>query len=154
MKIRNEFPELNDVVYLNNAAMTLMPLRSKEAFSECLNDRRFSGEKRTKNRDLRELSTREKIAELIGASTDEICIVTNTSEGLNIFAQGLRWKPGDNVVIARHGFPGNIMPWLNLEKRGVIIKIAETEYGTDSTDKLLNEVDEKTRVLALIFHIF
>jgi len=150
-KIRKEFPELKDIVYLNNAAISLMPTRSKKALIESLKDREYSGEKRTDIRNQRERRTREKIAKLIYSSYQDICTVSNTSEGLNIIAQGLDLKERENVVIVRHGFPGNAVPWLNLKKKGVAIKIVESEYGEDATEKILATVDDATKVLAISF---
>ncbi len=102
-------------------------------------------------RDERERLTREKIAKLLNASREEICLVSNTSEGLNIIAQGLDLREKDNVVIAKHGFPGNAVPWLNLGKKGVSLKIVESDYGENATAKMLAAVDQNTRVLALSF---
>ncbi|MBN1224988.1 MAG: aminotransferase class V-fold PLP-dependent enzyme [Candidatus Aminicenantes bacterium] len=150
-ELRNEFPELKDIVYLNNAAISLLPIRSREALMECLKDREYTGEKRTDIRNERDRRTRQNIGELINASYRDICLVSNTSEGLNIVAQGLDLKETENVVIAKHGFPGNAVPWLNLRKKGVTIKIVDSEYGEDATSKILALIDDATRVLSISF---
>ena len=152
MEVRREFPELKNIVYLNSAAVGLIPLCSREALVEQpKKEREYSGEKRMGIRDERERLTREKIAKLLNASREEICLVSNTSEGLNIIAQGLDLREKDNVVIAKHGFPGNAVPWLNLGKKGVSLKIVESGYGENATAKMLAAVDQNTRVLALSF---
>jgi len=151
MDVRREFPELKEIAYLNNAAISLLPVRSREALISSLKEREYSGEKRMGIRDKRERITREKIAKLINASYEEICLVSNTSEGLNIFAQGLNLKEKDNVVIVRHGFPGNAVPWLNLEKKKVSVNIVESEYGEDASDKIFRAIDKNTKALAISF---
>jgi selenocysteine lyase/cysteine desulfurase len=151
MDIRDEFPELKSVAYLNNGAISLMPLRSREAMTACLAERSYTGERRMGLRDEREWATRAKIARLINASAEDICLVGNTSDGLNIAARGLPLKEGDQILILRHGFPGNAVPWLSLEARGISVKVVESCFGEDATDRLLAAVDEKTRVLALSF---
>ena len=55
---------------------------------------------------------RKNIAELLGASHREICLVPNTTTGINLVAEGYPWKPGDNVVIPEGEFPSNLFPWL------------------------------------------
>jgi len=150
-ELRNEFPELEEVVYLNNAAISLMPVRSREALIASLKDREYTGEKRTEIRNEREKNTRKKIGEIINASYKDICLVSNTSEGLNIIAQGLDLKEDENVVIVKHGFPGNSVPWLNLTKKGVRVKIVDSEYGDDATEKIMAAVDGATRVLSISF---
>lgn len=150
-ELRGEFPELKDITYLNNGAISLMPLRSREALIASIKDREYTGEKRTKLRNQRERNTRKSIGRLINAPYKNVCLVSNTSEGLNIVAQGLDLSVADNVVIVKHGFPGNSVPWLNLRKRGVTIKIVESEYGEDATSKIMAAVDEATRVVSISF---
>ena len=117
-EVRKEFPELKDITYLNNGAISLMPLRSREALIASIKDREYTGEKRTKIRNERERQARKKMGRLINAPYEDICLVSNTSEGLNIIAQGLDLSERENVVIVKHGFPGNTVPWLNLKKKG------------------------------------
>lgn len=149
--IRKEFPELDRIVYLNSAAMSLMPLQAKAAVTEALVDREFTSEKRTEIRMEREIRTRRKIAELIRALPEEICLVSSTSEGLNIIAQGLSCAKGDNIVLAEKEHMANVLPWLNLEKKGVVVKRASCEYGEDFSDSLMETVDDRTRVIAVSF---
>jgi len=150
-EIRTEFPELADIVYLNTGAISLIPLRSREALVSSIKDREYTGEKRTKIRNGRERQTRKYIGQLINAPYEDVCLVSNTSEGLNIIAQGLDLNEGENVVIVKHGFPGNTVAWLNLEKKGVTVKIVDSDYGEDATAKILAAVDEATRVLSISF---
>jgi selenocysteine lyase/cysteine desulfurase len=149
--IRKEFPELDRVVHLNSAALSLMPECSKKAIFQALIDREFTTEKRTETRLGRDLEARKKIARLINARAEDICLITNTSEGLNIMAQGLALHAGDNVVLAETEFCGNIVPWLNLEKKGVHVIRATSEYGKDPTANILAAVDGNTRVVTVSF---
>jgi len=150
-EVRKEFPELRDITYINNAAVSLMPLGSRNAMTNSLKDRSLTGEKRTDLRNQRELNVRTKLARLVNASVDEICMVSNTSEGLNIIARGLDLREGDNVVLADCEFPGNVLPWLNLQKTGVGVKVVRTQYGEDPTDNILSTVDENTKVVTVSF---
>ncbi|GLW90514.1 aminotransferase class V-fold PLP-dependent enzyme [Actinokineospora globicatena] len=50
-------------------------------------------------------------AELLDCSTDEIALVTNTSTGLHLVADGLDWREGDEVVVFDRDFPANVHPW-------------------------------------------
>jgi len=150
-EIRKEFPELERLVHLSSAALSLMPERSKQAMIQALTDREYTSEKRTAVRKERDLAARREIAALIHASAEDICMVANTSEGLNILAQGLDLQAGDNVVLSEIEFSGNIIPWLNLEKKGVRIKRAKTEFGQDPTEKILAAIDGRTRLVTLSF---
>ncbi len=67
-------------------------------------------------------SIRASTARLIGAKSDEIALVKNTSEGICTVAGGLDWKPGDRVVAFQEEFPANLYPWKRLETKGVYVE--------------------------------
>ena len=56
---------------------------------------------------------------LLGAETEEVAFVKNTTEGLGIVAAGLDWKRGDQVVTCDLEYPSNVYPWWSLRGRGV-----------------------------------
>jgi len=150
-QIRQDFPELQRVVHLNSAAMSLMSRRAREAVSRALTDREYTSEQRTEIRLARAFEARRQIADMIHASVEDLCIVTNTSEGLNIVAQGLDYKVGDKVVLVGTEFYGNIIPWLNLAGKGVHVARVDSRYGQDPTERILAAVDDRTRVLTISF---
>ena len=93
--------------------------------------------------------TRRAAARLIGARPSEIAFVKNTTEGILMVANGLRWRPGDNVVICDRGFPANVYPWLNLASRKVDTRMVAEVEGRIPLENLLAEVDERTRVVSI-----
>ena len=62
---------------------------------------------------------RQSAANLIGATPDEIALVPNTTAGINLVAEGLDWRPGDNLVTLADEYPSNLYPWMHLADRGV-----------------------------------
>lgn len=93
--------------------------------------------------------TRTRFAALIGASSDEIAFIKNTSEGLSIVAAGFPWKTGDNLVTSDVEFPSNIYPWLRLESRGVEVRMVKSREGRIPREDLFASCDGKTRMIAL-----
>jgi selenocysteine lyase/cysteine desulfurase len=89
------------------------------------------------------------VSELIGSGPQEIAFIKNTSEGLSIVANGLAWKPGDNVVVAEGDFPSNIYPWMHLERLGVACRFIRPRRGRITLEEIEPAVDERTRVVAL-----
>ena len=71
-------------------------------------------------------SVRERLARFVNADTDEVALTRSTTEGMNIFAHGLDWKPGDEVVIGTHEHFGGVQPYQTLRER-VGIKIVDVE---------------------------
>ena len=50
-------------------------------------------------------------ARLINApSPDDVVFVPNTTHGIGVVAEGFPWQPGDNVVLAGRGVPGEPLP--------------------------------------------
>jgi selenocysteine lyase/cysteine desulfurase len=90
---------------------------------------------------------RAAAARLIGARPQEIAFVKNTSEGVATVANGLSWKQGDRIVCFAEEFPANLLPWLHLESRGVIV---ERLSITDSLDQI-EQAARGARLLAISF---
>ena len=95
-------------------------------------------------------------AELIGAGTQEIAFVKNTSEGLSTAAFGLTWRKGDRVVVPGAEFASNLYPWLEVGNRyGVDVVVVPETTGADavrrvSVDRLMEEMSHpQTRVVTL-----
>lgn len=51
------------------------------------------------------IQTKQKLANLIGASDEEIALVRNTTEAINLVLQGYPFKPNDEIIIAKHDYP-------------------------------------------------
>jgi len=62
---------------------------------------------------------RKLAGELIGATEQEIALVGPTSFGLNLVAQGLDWRAGDQVIYYEDDYPANVYAWMELRRRGV-----------------------------------
>jgi selenocysteine lyase/cysteine desulfurase len=89
-------------------------------------------------------------ARLLGArQTREVAFVENTSTALSLAAEGLDWKPGDNVVGAALEFPSNVYPWMSLAARGVEYRRAQERDGRIDPEELFSLIDSRTRMLAL-----
>jgi selenocysteine lyase/cysteine desulfurase len=96
------------------------------------------------------LETKENISRLIHCYPEEICLVKNTSEGLNIAANGIHFRRGDNVIINDLENPNNIYNWLILrKKRGIKVKIIRHKNCRLELDDFISEIDTKTRAISL-----
>ncbi|WP_164103138.1 aminotransferase class V-fold PLP-dependent enzyme [Candidatus Laterigemmans baculatus] len=91
---------------------------------------------------------RSGIATWLHASPDEIALVPNTTFGINIVAEGLRWREGDNVVIPGGEFPSNHFPWQNQERRGVELRVVPSPGGRVDLDGIRRAIDGRTRIVA------
>lgn len=144
-----EFPVCRHRAFLAHAAVCPLPKRVADAIALYATQA---------TRDDQELSvrnhlyseTRERVARLIGAQTDEIALVGPTSLALSYVAAGFPLRRGDNIVIYFDDYPSNVYPWMALAQRGVEVRLVPTrELGRITTGDVLGQVDENTRLVAL-----
>jgi len=93
--------------------------------------------------------TRQRSARLINAQPEEIALVSNTTSGIGLVAEGYPWRAGDNAVFPDNEFPSNQYPWLNLASRGVEIRRIPTEGGRVPWEALAEACDARTRVVSV-----
>lgn len=143
-------PAARKWAYLDHAAMSPLPLPTAEAFQKWLAEAVETGNPAWPNwvKDVERM--RASAARMIGASTDEIALIGNTTTGISLVAEGLDWQPGDNVVSLADEFPSNVYPWLNLESRGVQTRRVPTEAsGRLDIDNLAAACDDRTRMVTV-----
>ncbi|HZK76823.1 MAG TPA: aminotransferase class V-fold PLP-dependent enzyme, partial [Candidatus Kapabacteria bacterium] len=123
---RKEFPHtMSDMVYLNHAAVSPLSFRVRDAVDRYQTRRALKGIEPYPWILKTIQETRELLAQMMGASADQIAFVMNTSDGINILAQGIDWQPGDHVLINDLEFPANAYPFLNLRRRGVEVDVIQ-----------------------------
>lgn len=146
--LREEFPITRNYNFMNHASTAPLPRRVLHAMQGYLRHHHenayVGGGYRRKVEEVRLLA-----AELIGAKPDEIAFIKGTSEGISFVANGLKWNPGDNIVTAAVEFPSNIYPWMNLQSRGVQIRMVLEENGRVPLENLIEAIDSHTRVVTI-----
>lgn len=144
-----EFPQDPNVYYLNHAAVAPWPKRTAEAVQKFAEENVHRGAADYPVWLKTEHALREKLAHLIGASsTRNIALQKNTSEGLSAIAYGLRWEPGDKIVITDQEFPSNRIVWESLRKFGVEV-IEATLTGEHPEQNIISVLDKKVRLLSV-----
>src|SRR5205807_1843045 len=72
---------------------------------------------------------RAALAQLIGASEDDVILGNSASYGLDVLARGVHWRTGDEVLFVDGEFPATVFPWRPLERRGVVLRFLATRAG-------------------------
>lgn len=144
-----EFPIFGECTYVNTAAQGLLPTRTAEAVQAVAVASQFPQTARQKALPNYEQIAREGLARLIGADAGDIVFTSNTTHGMNIAAQGIDYRPGDNVVVPQREFPSLSFAFKHLEKRGVEVRIVAYDGPGPSVADIMAHVDAKTRAVAL-----
>jgi selenocysteine lyase/cysteine desulfurase len=149
-KLRAEMPAAKKYAYFDHAAMSPLPQSTANAFQNWLKEAVEIGNPVWGNWVKGIEATRAAAAKMIGAQTDEVTLVSNTTSGIGLVAEGLDWREGDNVVTFADEFPSNVYPWMNLASRGVETRrIANDVSGRPDLEKLAAACDARTRVVTV-----
>ena len=147
--LRADFPTTKKFCYLNLANKAILPRSVEASMQSWLGDIYENAGTAAFSMDEIE-KTRAQVADTFGAPKECIALVKNTSEGVNIVAQGFPWTVGDNVVISEFEHENNTFPWRHLARRGIEIRLAAPgPDGCISVDQYRDIVDGRTRILAV-----
>ena len=146
-KVKDQFPGLQEITYFNNAAQCPVPrktLAAIEQITEALGRPHVVPDVAGTIK-----SAKKRLADLINAETGEVTFIPNTSVGISTAAASLPLRRGDEVLTVENEHPTLLYPWLNLRKQGVEIRQVPWGNGRKPTSRLLENVTERTRVIAL-----
>jgi selenocysteine lyase/cysteine desulfurase len=146
----HEFRLAEDICYLNHAAVAPWPQRTVEAVRRFADENGRAGSQRYERWLDTERQLREQLRQLINAaSTEEIALLKNTSEGLSVVAYGMQWFVGDQIVISDQEFPSNRIVWESLTALGV--EVIEVDLmGAESPEQaLVAAFTARTRLLSI-----
>ncbi|MFY3548369.1 aminotransferase class V-fold PLP-dependent enzyme [Achromobacter insolitus] len=147
-EFRQLFPITQDKAYANVAYTSPLSPKVADAVGAFFDD--ITHARSDKPQWLRDADLlRQRLARLIGGEAKRLAFTKNTTEGLNIVAQGLAWQDGDNLVVDDQEHPTNALPWLNLRRRGVQVRVAQASAHRYTVDDLWQHVDARTRLIAV-----
>jgi selenocysteine lyase/cysteine desulfurase len=146
--VRDQFPVTRELAYLNSASMGPIPVPVRDALAAYAEERmmyRDPGSRRAARE-----RARARFAELFGADDDEIAFLYSTSDGENLVAQAIDWRPGDNVVIDELHFTTAFVVFRELERRERIeLRIVPVKDGRASVDDFESRIDARTRLVSV-----
>jgi len=148
-RLREQMPVTQKWAYLDHAAVAPLSGPAQQALGSWLEQAAEEGDTVWLDWAKQLNETRLAAAELINADTDEIALVPHTTAGINLVAEGLDWKAGDNVVTLDDEFPSNIYPWMHLQRLGVETRLVPTTQGRVDLDQLAGHCDARTRVVSV-----
>ncbi len=153
-KVRRDFPILTDLIYFDNAATSFSPEPVVQAVVDFEHQYRANvgrGVHRlTQIASQRYWHAHGKVAQFIGGQEGVTVFTKNTTEAINMVAQGLSWKRGDHVVTTILEHHSNLLPWRNLTKQGVSVDLIgiNTDYTLDLS-AIKNTITDTTRLVAV-----
>jgi len=154
----NTFPSLAKYDYFNHAGVSPWPRATIDAVSAFASD---FGVNTWIGHDWSavERETRERLAAMINASTDEVAIIRNTGDAISQIAMGIDWKNDDVIVTSSAEYPSNVFPWMEAARRhGCKVELVpERTEATGSSrvseDELIEVASKPNVRLLAISHV-
>ena len=147
-RYRSEFEICKQFVFLDHAAQSPTHQRMVTRVNEYLSDSTFYNHYEMRWLDYAE-SVRNYAARLVRTTPKSIAFVNNVTMGACIVANGVKIIKGDNIVVPANQFPANVYPWLNLQGRGIEVRLVKLPRNESCYDILFKSVDTKTRLIAI-----
>ncbi|GAA4324113.1 aminotransferase class V-fold PLP-dependent enzyme [Pigmentiphaga soli] len=136
--VRARFPGTSQRAHLDVASRSLIPASSLDIAQAHLQERVDGVIDKDRYFGLVE-TARQRFARLVGADPVEIAITKNVSEGLNIIAASIDWKPGDQVFLCSGiEHPNNLYTWRNQERLGVTVRDFPAPDGLFPLEEVLD----------------
>lgn len=89
---------------------------------------------------------RTALGKLTGAAPEDIILGNSTTYGLDLLANGMQWRRGDEVLVVDGDFPADVFPWLILRNQGVNVRFIEARTGGVEPEQLAREISPRTRL--------
>jgi cysteine desulfurase/selenocysteine lyase len=173
-EIREDFPSLKSrrngkpPIYFDNACTTLVPKQVIKSINDYYHRFPGCGGARSRHWFAREITNRIEgnperdtkgsrtlVKEFINARSEkEIIFTQNTSHGINIVALGFKFQPGDGVILTDKEHNSNLLPWLRLQKKGIIKvdHVDSDEEGAFNLDSLKEKLEgSKVALVSLAY---
>ncbi len=152
--VREDFPVLKEVIYLDNAATTQTPVPAVKAMDEYFF--KYAGNHgRGAHRLARETTNhyedaRENVAHFLNADVEKTIFTRNATEGINVIARGFPWEDDDHVIVTLVEHHSNLLPWMRLRKEGVDLTIVKPDAtGVVDPEDIASAITERTRLIAI-----
>jgi cysteine desulfurase/selenocysteine lyase len=153
-----EFP-YKDRIYLNNASTSRMPGTSIHAMNDFLSKyNEFGPDSKMSDNYVNERlnNLRKAISQLIKCRQEEIVLTQSVTDGINIVANGMKFKPKSNVITrgSNHEHPANHYAWVRVGQNVEIRDLPIDETGYFEFDLLKKAIDDDTQLVVLSHALF
>ncbi len=142
------FPRAREIAYLDTAAEGLPPVACLGALEKYYRDK-ASGSPGRKRLYEAETETRAALATLLGTSFENIALLDHVSGAVNLLANSMDWRPGDEVLLSDIEYPSNLLAFSRAQELGVRLRVIESHGGEVGYDSLASAIGPSTRLVVL-----
>ena len=154
-QVRADMPVLAAKVFLNAGSLCPTPTPVMEAYFSSYREWHARGAGHPAHYEAMRGdvtgAAKVKLAKLLNCQPEEMTLTANATEGVNIVAFGLDWKPGDEVIITDAEHPANSVVWLhNQDRFGIKLRFLPAYHEPETLlNRLEALINERTRLVAV-----
>jgi cysteine desulfurase / selenocysteine lyase len=145
---KSMFPRSREVTYLDTAAEGLPIGGCRDALLAYFDDKALGTPGRRRFHD-EECAAMSGVARLLAVPASDVALLSSASEALNVFANSIDWRPGDEVLISDLEFPSGVLAWLRLRERGVKVRVLASRKGVVPLDEFEAAIGPATRIVCV-----
>ena len=151
-EIREQIPGLRFGVYLNTGGVGQAPASVSQAVTagyQLMADGKLSPIDWYEAMSKAASEIPAKIADFFGADSTEIALTMSTGDGFGMVLGGLRWEPGDEVLITSEEHPVPLQAVQGLaDREGAVIKEVELDHDKDVIlERVERAITPRTRLI-------
>jgi len=148
--LRNQFPLTEERVYLNTGGLGASPYVVIDTVKSKIDEL----ERKSETGHDEELwkTLKGSAASLLGCDAAELAFMRNTTEGINVVANGVPLKEGDEVILTSHEHIGSGVPWMSAAARkGAVVRHFEpsVESAEENISRIRKLITRRTRMIAV-----
>jgi len=148
-ELRELFPVTKHWTYLYNGSIHPCPVPVKQAMQTYLERWQNGGEAAFFDAYDAFEKLKEKFAKLIHTRPDNIVITESTSAAINLAAQIIRPKHGQNIVLTDLAFMSSAYLWLASQSATGEVRFVKSRDGKIYMNDLEAEIDENTALISI-----
>jgi cysteine desulfurase / selenocysteine lyase len=151
--MRRQISAADNWAYFDHAAVSPIPKASAEAMRQLVCEAEEDGDYCWPRWAAAAQRLRLSGAELLHCQPSEIALIPNTTFGINLIAQGMRWEERRgtprNVVVLENEFSSNLLPWNCLTEQGIEVRhVPVAHHGVVDLNQIRSCIDANTQLVS------
>ncbi len=141
--------------WLNVASEGPLPKRANEALQEAIEWKSAPHLLTISKFQQVPLALKKTIATLLHVDKDDVILGNSATYGLHLMGNGFEFKAGDEIILLQNDFPTDILPWLSLQQKGVIVYQLKAKAQVLTPQELEKAINHRTKLVCLpLVHSF